>query len=203
MEKLNVSGVADAETTDSYTASIELSNSCREFYKSRVEATDAFKKRLQSYNNPRQSSKKTSIDISMEKLKSEMAGLMDQDLSLMKQLLNLNEAIEELKFKRLYYTSKDSLCTASSDWSVSDTDMFETEEDVTVLKNANIAASESPMKHNATVVIDNKIDYILKVENTTDCRESNIQIKHGPQSSIDSGYGEPDNVPHRDIEVQI
>lgn len=72
MERVNVSGVAETEAPDNYTASIELSNSCREFYKSRVEATDAFKKRLQSYKNPIPSTKKTSIDVSMEKLKYEM-----------------------------------------------------------------------------------------------------------------------------------
>lgn len=35
------------------------------------------------------------------------ASLMDQDLSLMKQLLTLNETIEEIKFKRLHGGSKD------------------------------------------------------------------------------------------------
>lgn len=37
------------------------------------------------------------------------ASLVDQDLSLMKQLMTLNETIEEIKTKRLYGVSKDSV----------------------------------------------------------------------------------------------
>ena len=61
---------------------------------------------------------------------------MDQDLSLMKQLLTLNEAIEDLKVKRLYHVSKDSLRGSShdvlnaSDLSVSETDMFDSDVDL-------------------------------------------------------------------------
>lgn len=48
---------------------------------------------------------------------------MDQDLSLMKQLLTLNETIEEIKFKRLHASSNNSLETSScylgnSEWSM-------------------------------------------------------------------------------------
>lgn len=55
---------------------------------------------------------------------------MDQDLSLMEQLLNLNEAIEDLKFRRTYYVDKTSMQASSSDfgssdWSISETDMYE------------------------------------------------------------------------------
>lgn len=57
---------------------------------------------------------------------------MDQDLSLMKQLLTLNEAIEDLKWQKKYYHSQSSVpgssCDLStSDWSVSETDMYESE----------------------------------------------------------------------------
>lgn len=53
------------------------------------------------------------------------ASLMDQDLSLMKQLLTLNEEIEELKWRRRYCWSKSSFLNsscevASTDWSQSD-----------------------------------------------------------------------------------
>ena len=62
------------------------------------------------------------------------AGLMDQDLSLMKQLLTLNEAIEDIKWQRNYYSSQSSMAASScdlneSDWSVSETDMFGSESD--------------------------------------------------------------------------
>ena len=59
---------------------------------------------------------------------------MDQDLSLMKQLLMLNESIEELKWKRRhsYESMAGSSCELSdSDWSVSDTDMFASESELT------------------------------------------------------------------------
>lgn len=57
---------------------------------------------------------------------------MDQDLSLMKQLLTLNEAIEDLKFRRNNYYSKNSMQGSScefseSDWSVSGPDMHDHE----------------------------------------------------------------------------
>ena len=38
---------------------------------------------------------------------------MDQDLSLMKQLLTLNETIEEIKFRRMHTSSNDSLVSSS------------------------------------------------------------------------------------------
>lgn len=54
---------------------------------------------------------------------------MEQDISLMKQLLTLNETIEEIKQKRMYGVSKDSLGgtvhdLSGSEGSVSDTDMY-------------------------------------------------------------------------------
>ena len=60
------------------------------------------------------------------------ASLMDQDLSLMKQLLTLNEAIEDLKWQKKYYHSQNSMPDSScdlneSDWSVSETDMYDSE----------------------------------------------------------------------------
>lgn len=48
---------------------------------------------------------------------------MDQDLSLMKQLLTLNETIEEIKFKRMHASSNSSFDSSScylgnSEWSM-------------------------------------------------------------------------------------
>ena len=63
---------------------------------------------------------------------------MEQDLSLMKQLLTLNETIEDLKWQRHYYYSAPgphSLPGSSSaeldhsDCSVSDTEMYDSEDD--------------------------------------------------------------------------
>ena len=59
---------------------------------------------------------------------------MDKDLSLMKQLLNLNETIEDLKWQKrtsFIHVPEDSSCDlGESDWSVSETDMYESESDV-------------------------------------------------------------------------
>lgn len=61
---------------DDYTASIELSNACREFYRNRVKATEVFKQTMNSRNNAGciKQSKRTSIDDAMEKLRTEMVG---------------------------------------------------------------------------------------------------------------------------------
>ncbi|GAB1600462.1 putative uncharacterized protein DDB_G0272516 [Argonauta hians] len=137
---------------DKYTASIELSNACREFYRSRIKAAEIARKKLEcdsnfdknaagsnsssSNSNNQTRKKKTTIDIAMEQLRREMNSLMDQDLSLMKQLLILNETIEDLKVQRGYLSSRGSLPSSSCDlsesqWSVSETEMFESENELT------------------------------------------------------------------------
>ena len=55
---------------DDYTASIELSNACREFYRNRVKATENFKQNIG--NNKATTYRRTSIDDAMEKLRNEM-----------------------------------------------------------------------------------------------------------------------------------
>ena len=57
---------------DDYTASIELSNACREFYRKRVKTTENFKQNLGSLQPP---TRRTSIDDAMDKLKSEMVSI--------------------------------------------------------------------------------------------------------------------------------
>ena len=56
---------------------------------------------------------------------------MDTDLTLMKQLLTMNETIEELKFQRDYKHrhSTSSVDLDGSDWSVSETDMYGSDDD--------------------------------------------------------------------------
>ncbi|KAK7490480.1 hypothetical protein BaRGS_00018266 [Batillaria attramentaria] len=71
---------------------------------------------------------------------------MDQDLSLMKQLLTLNETIEELKWQRRYYYSRRSLPDSSqeldqSDCSVSDTEMYDSEDDRVVANDTNLTGT--------------------------------------------------------------
>ena len=71
--------------------------------------------------------------------------LMEQDLSLMRQLLTLNETIEDLKWQRRYYYSPRSLSGSSteldhSDCSVSDTEMYDSDDD-TLLPTASSTAA--------------------------------------------------------------
>ncbi|KAJ8305568.1 hypothetical protein KUTeg_016113 [Tegillarca granosa] len=129
---------------DRHTEYIELSNKCREFYKKRIESADTIKQRLSPTPTADRLRKKNSLDIIINNGKNweksvrlyslDFSSLMDQDLSLMKQLLTLNESIEELKFKRRYscesvpQDSQESL--NGSDWSVSETDIFNSDDDL-------------------------------------------------------------------------
>lgn len=140
------------KASDKYTDSIDLSNACREFYHSRKRAAEIVKEKLASSGRQKTAKKKTSIDVAMETLRAEMAGLMDQDLSLMKQLLTLNEAIEDLKWRRQYYHSQTSMPESScdlsdSDWSVSETDMYGSENEVHALKKYPTSSSLSTTSH--------------------------------------------------------
>ena len=130
---------------------------------------------------------------------------MDQDLSLMKQLLTLNESIEELKVKRLYHVSKDSLRASSqelhaSDWSISETDMYDTDEECEkTLKCVKDRLSNSSMpvpvkSSSSAVTIDTSFndDYGRQTDITLMVNGSPLKVHHGQQSSVDSGYGDED-----------
>ncbi|KAL4237140.1 hypothetical protein ACF0H5_005520 [Mactra antiquata] len=186
-------------TADDYTASIELSNACREFYRNRVQATEHFKQSMSCRNNNvNENKKRTTIDDAMDKLRSEMASLMDQDLSLMKQLLTLNEAIEDLKTKRLYHVSKDSLRASSqelhaSDWSVSETDMYETDDDEMEKKTLEITNKMSSLSLPVPLTQDSKFSGNMGLTRRSDITilvRDPIAVKHGQQNSVDSGYGD-------------
>ncbi|XP_067662900.1 uncharacterized protein [Haliotis asinina] len=142
MERADHNRMVPPEGADKYTDSIELSNACREFYQSRLKSAQSLKEKWGSdrrtvniSDSNGNEKKKSSIDIAMEKLRSEMASLMDQDLSLMKQLLTLNEEIEELKWRRRYCWSKSSFLNSScdvtsTDWSQSDMSITKLGEDL-------------------------------------------------------------------------
>ncbi|KAH3809233.1 hypothetical protein DPMN_137594 [Dreissena polymorpha] len=199
------------DAADDYTKAIELSNACREFYRNRVKATENFKQSMSNRNNNNcvaGANKRTSIDDAMDKLRTEMASLMDQDLSLMKQLLTLNEAIEDLKTKRLYHLSKDSLRASSqemhvSDWSVSETDMFEeTDDDEFEKKLLDTKDSYQLSSISLPVPLTKQskahTDFIRRSDLAIVVRDHvHRTVKHEPQSSMDSGYG--DDVPYHKI----
>ena len=137
---------------------------------------------------------------------------MDQDLSLMKQLLTLNEAIEDLKVKRLYHVSKDSLRASSqelhvSDWSVSETDMFDSEDNLSKKFYSKPVSSTHSLPVSPLALESSSSETKLEVSKTT-TNEQTVQrkcdikimvngaplkVRHGPQNSLDSGYGGDDD----------
>lgn len=138
---------------DKYMDSIDLSNACREFYQTRKRAAEEVKEKLANSGRNRSSKKKTSIDVAMETLRNEMASLMDQDLSLMKQLLTLNETIEDLKWQKKNHSQSSfptSSCDLSeSDWSVSETDMYDSENEALRKFPTSSPISVDKMEHNS------------------------------------------------------
>ncbi|KAK6990025.1 hypothetical protein BgiMline_013296 [Biomphalaria glabrata] len=168
----------DDAVSDKYTAAIELSNKCRDFYKSRVEAANIMKSKWRhsvsdsesasssASTSPTSSTSsisqsqedenvsrghKSGVDAAMERLRAEMVSLIDQDLSLMKQLLTLNETIEELKWQRQYYSCSTSCTSLSnsklleSNWSVSDTEMYEAEDDLMAVNHLTSGTAQTGM----------------------------------------------------------
>ncbi|KAH9493158.1 hypothetical protein Btru_022503 [Bulinus truncatus] len=109
-----------------YTDPIDLSNACREFYQSRLEMTKAMKTQWtspttisgdghQPVDNRKHVNNKVSLDAAIQVLKHEMASLMEQDLHLMKQMLTLNEEIEDLKWRKRHAWGEMSSSFYSSD----------------------------------------------------------------------------------------
>lgn len=117
----------DSDEMSEYEESISFHNACREFYMNRKDATESFKHNMERDHEKRteveRRKKTTSIDDAMERLRREMASLMDQDLTLMEQLMTLNETIEDIKVKRLYGSSRESFHSScdikiGSNWSL-------------------------------------------------------------------------------------
>ncbi|CAH1776068.1 unnamed protein product [Owenia fusiformis] len=106
--------MTDVDARERYESAIELSNACREFYKRRESQFRVIKKAVKHGETP---VPKTSLECKMLQLKNEMSSLMDLDLSLMKQLLTLNESIEDLKENPIYGSegSLGSCCSESSE----------------------------------------------------------------------------------------
>jgi hypothetical protein len=65
---------------DHYTAAIDFSNACREFYINRVKATESFKEQMREEEKtkeaPTHQRKRSSIDIAMETLRKEMVNFI-------------------------------------------------------------------------------------------------------------------------------
>lgn len=131
---------------------------------------------------------------------------MDQDLSLMKQLLTLNETIEDLKWQKKYYHSQSSVpgssCDLSaSDLSISDTDMYDSENEVfrkhptsspisvQAKEDKNCSESLSKESNNNTVEDFSKLSFDTTSLSLTEEFELYLAGKscHTEQHSFDSG----------------
>nr|XP_022317690.1 uncharacterized protein LOC111120928 [Crassostrea virginica] len=212
MENKNLLSVPD----DHYSAAIDFSNACREFYINRVRATESFKEQMKEeekskHERPLQR-KRSSIDIAMETLRKEMASLMDQDLCLMKQLLTLNETIEDIKTRRWYSDSQNSLKASSvdlgaSDASLSETDMYAPDEGVLDMKDSARIVPKICIESDDSSIKSNKNDKCVQNAKFVDTQMlvngKSVHIAHGVQSSVDSGYGDCDSMYQKDIEVTL
>lgn len=88
-----VSNGVHGPTSDDYIASIELSNKCREFYRSRLQAVESAKQKLKTNDNSPESGycsassgvsdRKTGVDNAMQTLRREMVRLSRPYLSLL------------------------------------------------------------------------------------------------------------------------
>ncbi|XP_069128496.1 uncharacterized protein [Argopecten irradians] len=85
---------------------IDINNSCRQIYLQRLESIEECKRSPTTGGTGKTVS---TIDIALEKLRTDMIGLMDQDAGLMRQMLILNEKVEELKANNFCQMSKESL----------------------------------------------------------------------------------------------
>ncbi|XP_052095181.1 uncharacterized protein LOC127730707 [Mytilus californianus] len=158
----NSTNIQKTSSIDKYEKLVDLQNDCRSFYLNRVKATENLKQKLENKNGDCEP-KKTSLSMAMDRLRLEMTSLVDQDLSLMRQLLTLNETIEELKNKRLYGVSKDSLDDSSN-----------------YLKDSTCQLSKSV----STMSLGS--DYSCECSGS----EDDTDMKKTDQDSEDSGYGE-------------
>lgn len=217
-------GSVDMSGSDKYTASIEFSNACREFYIKRVKATENLKDQIKSKSDrstakrvPQSQQPTSSMESSMDKLRREMASLMDQDLSLMKQLLTLNETIEDIKSRRLYGVSKESICQSDEDLegsrdSFSDMDLYDSDEELhkqSSMKYTCLTVKDDLKRNTNLLSTRTKGMECLRMKGSSSSgsqiSQSDMkkpQIIHGAQSSIDSGYDESDCY-QTDIEVTI
>lgn len=134
---------------------------------------------------------------------------MDQDLSLMKQLLTLNETIEDIKFRRLHAISNDSLVTSScnlgnSRLSVNDYDMAlpdaETQRSRLTVPTIEITADNNTKN----VKLQSKtIDNCSFIEKEMIINGKTRHIIHGRGNfSMDSGYDEADDY-QTDVELTL
>ncbi|XP_069128498.1 uncharacterized protein [Argopecten irradians] len=87
---------------------IDINNSCRRVYLRRIESIEKCKRSVTPVV------KQTAIGSALTRLREEMVGLMDQDAGLMKQMLILNEKVEELKANNFCQMSKESLDSRDS-----------------------------------------------------------------------------------------
>ncbi|ESO97119.1 hypothetical protein LOTGIDRAFT_174601 [Lottia gigantea] len=149
------------------------------------------------------------INEAMDKLREEMVSLMDQDLTLMKQLLNLNETIEDLKWQRSNYYSGSS--SEESDFSVSETEMYADSSDndvphTKVSKSISNLQNKRPEQNTNVMEVSSYVQKAsvirshksIAAESTITTKASrsltNLHKEHSEYRSFDSGINDTDHV---------
>ncbi|XP_021378880.1 uncharacterized protein LOC110466617 [Mizuhopecten yessoensis] len=100
-----------ANVVDRCLDGININNSCRQVYLRRMESIEECKRATKKTDTHKTTS---TIDAALMKLRIEMVDLMDQDVGLMRQMLILNEKVEELKANNICQISKESLDSQDS-----------------------------------------------------------------------------------------
>lgn len=182
---------------DHHSAAIELSNSCRKFYFNHVKTTEEFKKSV--CRSRRRASKpngtvKSRLDAAMDKLRTEMAELMDQDLSLMEQLLTLNDRIEEVKHKYMYSVSKDSLgassCNLSAYCDLTDSDFSIASLDVNDYNEDCLFGSDMDIRDKGVTETD---DVFVGIDNNRESHKNMLAVPNQNIAGNDHIYVDMDN----------
>ncbi|OWF38132.1 uncharacterized protein LOC110466661 [Mizuhopecten yessoensis] len=102
--------VCQSNAIDRCLDGIDINNSCRQVYLRRMESIEECKRSTKTDTKKATST----IDAALMKLRTEMVDLMDQDAGLMRQMLILNEKVEELKANNICQMSKESLDSRES-----------------------------------------------------------------------------------------
>lgn len=136
------------------------------------------------------------------------ASLMDQDLCLMKQLLTLNETIEDIKTRRWYSDSQNSLKASSVDLggsedSLSETDMYAPDEGVLDRKEPTFRVPKIRIESVKSNLSDKSVQNSKFVDTHMMVNGKSVHVVHGAQSSVDSGFGDCDSMYQKDIEVTL
>ncbi|XP_063426655.1 uncharacterized protein LOC134710285 [Mytilus trossulus] len=174
---------------DKYEQQVDLMNECRSFYYSRLQKTEHYKKIFgiePTTESTGTAKKEKPLVSSMQRLQREIVSLLDQDLILMRQLLTLNENIEEMKSRTFHGYSKESFGSSTSMFYLQGRYLSESDSHDPL----STVASQSEMEHmcqeSETVFED--IQNLVDGHQSDDFKDNTVTLKH--IVSTDSGFDE-------------